>query len=487
MALARADIPKRFRVKDEYGPGTVRFNAAGTWNYLSGAGMSAQVVPLSEMSHDGNQVVRIDFTDASTGGYFGLNGAAKLLQMPPDWNGEFCAVVNFPNAIPNPVVDPSYADNIEQTQVCPITSMNLYLKNSADTYSNALLRAAVTYNNWAYSGWRAMRWRVNATQNVTDSMSAARGGTVVGTTYPIGPGLGQPPSFFNNAQIRFIKTAGAGTACSVYVALMGVPARARPQLLLTFDGGYIGQYTNFHLANMARANRPGYSPVPYVIGIQKDLIASGAVTHMSVAQMQEIDASGYGTICVYSKLAGGGNKGAQYVGTPFESTSVGQLGVARWLQYYDEAAAWLTSLGIRTPTLFHPYPEGDNTDELMRQLILRGVKLARTANKGGFRTNYTAEVGEGRQLLLLDSTNAITPAETVAGQLAILDEEIANGGNAVTLCHQVTADGDTSAGWEVGKWMSFLDGVQDRVKQGKLDVPSVAGFANGMTNPRNQW
>jgi hypothetical protein len=301
--------------------------------------------------------------------------------------------------------------------------------------------------------------------NSATNGGAQTGGDGRGTT-------GAPtPSTMNCARLRFLKTAGVGTACSIYVAFMGVPARARPQIMLTFDGATIGQYTNLFPVLQAKKVTASFAG-------QSDLNAGTAGTHMTAANILEMQSSGLAEFYVYSKTAGAA-KGQ--VG----SVAVSDVGLATYLANYDLATEYFKSIGVRNPTLFHPYPLGDYTDALMDGLIARGTKLARRADSAGYRTNESANVFNGKQMLSMDSTASIINTDTVASRLAYIDEAIMNGENAITLCHQVNPTGDyVSPGWAKDRWEQFIDALLLRQKQGLCDIVGAEVFINRLTNPR---
>lgn len=432
--VTRADPPRRFRVKDE--AAVVRFNTAqgGSWNHFSpspAGSATATLVPLSEMSHDGNQVVRVDLSDACTNLYIGIS-TGKSITLPNDWNGEFGAVFNI-------------ANNYQA-----LTFTSVLLNDAAVTAAWAKSQAI---SGWKYNGWRHLRWRMNG----VGGQRTANNGTPAG----------QPPSFFNACRLRLQKTAGAGTACSIYVALMGVPAKSRPQVMLTFDGATVGQYTN--LWPVAKAKK-----VPIIIGCQSDDIAGSTGTHMSPANLQEMntDPSGLAELYVYSKLN--------------NSTNVGTLGETTYLANYDIATAYLKSLGVKDPNLFHPYPLGDYTDTLMNSLMARGVKIARLAGGNGFRMNDVAGVFSGKQMLAMDITVGLTASTvSVAQARASVDEALMNNENIILLCHQVNPAGNSALpGWPVDWWEQLIDYLKLKEKQGLCDITGAKAFVNRLSNPR---
>lgn len=416
-AATRPDRQDRYRARDEVA--VARFNATGTWNLNTWTGATGTIEITDEVTHDGHPVAKIWFPAACTRLYFGVT-TGKTFTLPDTWDGNLCAVYYM-------------------TDYTAFTQIYLYAGDTAFTLHRS--KGFIQQNIFKYNGWRRQGWAEGA---ATDAP------TITGS-----------PTYANtvSARLRFDKPAGA--EATVYIALIGRPARTRPQVMFTMDGGYKSQYDIAYPLLKARN-------IPAAITISADLVQDlySGHTHMTPVQLMEMynDASGLFDFGVYADNSSG-------------SVAYGTIGLTAFLANYDSCTAYLQSLGVTDPTFYHSYPNGDYDQTLITALQARGTEMARRADSNGPRHNMSGDSMSPTQLLSMDftiGTNSLTDLNTAK---ATFDESLRQGAHIIVLSHQFVLDSATPY-TECPE--AVITGIYDhallRQTQGFCDIVSVRDF-----------
>ena len=290
-------------------------------------------------------------------------------------------------------------------------------------------------------GWQHLRW---------DNRAAA-----------INEGTSTTPGVINSgnvAQCKIRINKSAGAASTVYITSIAELPIHKAKIVFTADDGFDEWYT--WLKDQAILYN-----IPWAMGIDGGYL--GTAGFMTAAQVSEMSSTRPDLFQFYSH--GKLNQGYSDVGAAAYAANVA------------ETAVTLSALGVKTPTLYHPYVKGQRGDDLDALMVDLGVKVARLAN-GVVGETYKPTVMDRsygsnpkikmRMGLSLEASNSLATAKTA------VDNAIAAGGVLMIMAHEFVSSGASALQWTYADTIALMAYVQKKSNAGLCDVIDVKTLAN---------
>lgn len=269
---------------------------------------------------------------------------------------------------------------------------------------------------------------------------------------------------------------GSANEVPYWVGGIWLTARARPKLILSFDGEYDSQYTHIWPYMAARG---------LVGSLHISHANIGGASRMTAAQIMEIGASGW-DICPHSF---GFNVGYDNETTfPTEQSVIDDLVSAQ--QACTALGGSVAASKCLAIPITNPYSGGNTNaiqDRFASAVDAAGVTLARlgsgvtSGHQNGFSTNNYAAAGvAGREATVF--TRQLHDTLTSAAALADVDLAIQLGATMTHYAHQ-TAGAASNGIWTEANMEAYLDGVVRRVRLGLIDVVTWSDWLRGLAQP----
>lgn len=355
-------------------------------------------------------------------------GLASGLSLAPGWDGEFGALVYFPEAKQN-------------TNIVP------YIGSAGWTDFTQLVVSGTTHVD---PGWRFCRTRETA---------SGRPG------HPVVTGTVTQANVVRG-KIRINRTVSDAEE-TVYIAFGGFAAKERPTLLFGVDDGIASVY-DWLLPELVARN------IPCSYGIHSDLVDTGG--YVTSAQVQDIYNHSSGLFHVYSHSTGNDNSSS--------------LGINEYAFRVGKCAQFLRDLGCvdPDPMFYHPLVQGVHNQGLSKLLMDLGCRVCRTA--GGSWGDYLKYIyspytlnGSGFETMQIPTIMNLNSSLSLADATAEIDDLVRLRRTGFMYGHGFVTSGPGATSWLRSDMTTLLDYIVRLRNLGMLDTVSVLDWYTGRTQP----